>query len=53
MRLAGLYLDVFITNREFGKMEMKVFETQEFLHLIQDDENKRIEFLEDIINETS
>ena len=28
---------------------MKVFETQEFLHLIQDDENKRIEFLGDVI----
>ncbi len=30
-------------------MEKNVFETQEFLHLIQDDENKRIEFLEDVI----
>lgn len=28
---------------------MKVFETHEFLRLIQDDENKRIEFLEDVI----
>ena len=49
MRLAGLYLDHFITNREFGEMEMKVFETQEFLRLIQNDENRRIEFLEDVI----
>lgn len=30
-------------------MEKKVFETQEFLRLIQDDENKRIEFLENVI----
>ena len=30
-------------------MEKKVFETQEFLRLIQNDENKRIEFLEDVI----
>lgn len=49
MRLAGLYLDFFITNREYGKMEKKVFETQEFLRLIQNDENRRIEFLEDVI----
>ena len=30
-------------------MEMKVFETQEFLRLIQDDEDKRTEFLGHII----
>ena len=30
-------------------MEKKVFETQEFLRLIQNDENRRIEFLEDVI----
>ena len=30
-------------------MEKRVFETQEFLHLIQDDENKRIEFLGNVI----
>ena len=30
-------------------MEKNVFETQEFLRLIQDDENKRIKFLGDVI----
>lgn len=30
-------------------MEKRVFETQEFLHLIQNDENKRIEFLGNVI----
>ena len=30
-------------------MKKNVFETQEFLRLIQNDENKRIEFLEDVI----